>query len=49
MISTLQASLSTLFLDIYGLSSLASGLIYIPFGVACAVSALATGQLLDRN
>lgn len=47
--SCLQASLSTLFLDIYGLSGLASGLIYLPFGIACAVSALATGRLLDRN
>ncbi|KAG8159469.1 hypothetical protein KVR01_011130 [Diaporthe batatas] len=49
--SCLQASLSSLFLDIYEeqISSLASGLIYIPFGVACALSAFATGKLLDRN
>ncbi|KAJ0104407.1 hypothetical protein J7T55_010871 [Diaporthe amygdali] len=47
--SCLQASLSSLFLDIYKISGLASGLIYIPFGVACALSAFATGRLLDRN
>lgn len=47
--SCLQASLSTLFLDIYEISGLVSGLIYIPFGVACALSAFATGRLLDRN
>lgn len=45
----LQASLSSLFLDAYEISGLASGLIYIPFGVACAVSAFATGKPLDRN
>lgn len=47
--SCLQASLSSLFLDIYEISGLASGLIYIPFGVACALSAFATGRLLDMN
>ncbi|KAG6362471.1 hypothetical protein INS49_010701 [Diaporthe citri] len=47
--SCLQASLSSLFLDIYEISGLTSGLIYIPFGVACALSAFATGKLLDRN
>lgn len=47
--SCLQASLSSLFLDIYDISGLASGLIYIPFGVACAASAFATGRLLNRN
>lgn len=47
--SCLQASLSTLFLDVYNISGLASGLIYMPFGVACALSALGTGKLLDRN
>ncbi|KAK9418706.1 putative Major facilitator superfamily domain-containing protein [Seiridium unicorne] len=47
--SCLQASLSTLFHDTYHITGVASGLIYIPFGVACAVSAYATGSLLDRN
>jgi len=43
----LQASLSTLFVDIYRVSGLIAGLIYLPFGVACAISAFATGKLLD--
>jgi predicted MFS family arabinose efflux permease len=47
--SCLQASLSSLFLDIYEITGLASGLVYIPFGIACALSAFATGRLLDRN
>ena len=47
--SCLQASLSALFLNIYELSNVALGLIYLPFGVACALSALATGRLLDYN
>lgn len=47
--SCLQSSLSTLFKDIYNINGLASGLIYIPFGVACALSAFGTGKLLDWN
>lgn len=47
--SCLQASLSTLFLEVYNISGLASGLIYLPFGCACAMSAFGTGRLLDRN
>ena len=43
----LQASLSTLFVDIYGVSGLVAGLLYIPFGVAVALSAFATGRILD--
>ncbi|EAQ90392.1 hypothetical protein CHGG_02327 [Chaetomium globosum CBS 148.51] len=45
----LQASLSTLFVDIYGVSGLVAGLVYIPFGVAVALSAFATGRLLDLS
>jgi hypothetical protein len=47
--SCLQASLSSLFLNIYEIAGLVSGLIYIPFGIACALSAFATGRLLNRN
>lgn len=47
--SCLQASLSTLFLEKYDISGRASGLVYMPFGVACALSAMATGKLLDHN
>jgi MFS family permease len=45
----LQASLSTLFVDIYHVSGLVAGLIYLPFGVACALTAFGTGRLLDIN
>ncbi|KAI0205356.1 major facilitator superfamily domain-containing protein [Astrocystis sublimbata] len=40
--SCLQASLSSLFTQIYHVSGLVSGLTYIPFGVACAISAFGT-------
>lgn len=42
-----QSSLSTLFLEIYHVSGLVAGLIYLPFGVGCALTAFATGKLLD--
>jgi hypothetical protein len=42
-----QASLSTLFVDIYHVSGLVAGMIYLPFGVACALTAFTTGRLLD--
>ncbi|KAK4038404.1 major facilitator superfamily domain-containing protein [Parachaetomium inaequale] len=45
----LQASLSTLFVNIYHVSGLVAGLVYLPFGVAVALSDLATGRLLDFN
>ncbi len=47
--SCLQASLSTLFVDMYRLSGFAAGLVYLPFGVAVAFSALTTGRLLDAS
>lgn len=40
-----QASLSTLFIDIYGYRDLEAGLIYIPYGVACLFSTLIWGML----
>ncbi|KAK8026589.1 hypothetical protein PG991_003645 [Apiospora marii] len=45
--SCLQASLSTLFTEIYHVSGLVSGLTYLPFGVACAIAAFGTGKILD--
>ncbi|ORY61678.1 major facilitator superfamily domain-containing protein [Pseudomassariella vexata] len=45
----LQASLSTIFLEVYGITGVAAGLIYLPFGCACAIAAFATGTLLDCN
>ncbi|KAI0444623.1 major facilitator superfamily domain-containing protein [Xylaria telfairii] len=47
--SCLQASLSSLFTQIYRVSGLVSGLTYIPFGVACAISAFGTGKILDAD
>lgn len=41
----IQASLSSLFTQIYHTSGLVSGLTYLPFGVACAISAFATGTV----
>ncbi len=38
--SCLQASTSTLFVTVYHLSGLPSGLIYIPFGVACSIASI---------
>jgi len=38
--SCLQASLSSLFINIYSYSELEAGLIYIPFGVGCFVASL---------
>ena len=44
--SCLQASLSTMFVDIYHLSGLAAGLVYIPFGVACSIASIVAGECL---
>ena len=44
MLSTcLQASLSSLFIEIYQLNQIEAGLIYLPFGIGCAITALLTG------
>lgn len=40
----LQASLSSLFISIYGFSQLQAGLIYLPFGCGCALAAFGTGK-----
>ncbi|KAB5562817.1 major facilitator superfamily domain-containing protein [Coniochaeta sp. 2T2.1] len=45
--SCLQASLSSLFTEIYQVSGLVSGLSYLPFGIACAISAYGSGRVLD--
>lgn len=45
----LQASLSTLFIEKYHYSTLAAGLIYIPFGVGCFLAALLGGRILTRD
>ncbi|MCJ1337330.1 hypothetical protein MMC09_002612 [Bachmanniomyces sp. S44760] len=47
--SCLQASLATLFIGLYDLTELQAGLIYLPFGLGCAMAAYFTGRLLDRD
>jgi hypothetical protein len=42
-LTCIQASLSALFVDIYGFDQLDSGLIYLPFGCGCTIAALLTG------
>lgn len=44
-LTCLQTSLSSLFFQIYGLNKLQLGLIYLPFGVGCAISAFSTGNV----
>lgn len=41
--SCLQGSLSTLFIDIYRLSELKAGLVYLPFGVGSCIGAYCSG------
>ncbi|KAH9898723.1 major facilitator superfamily transporter [Xylariomycetidae sp. FL2044] len=45
----IQASLSTLFIDIYGYRELQAGLIYIPFGLGCLLSTYIWGRVLNRD
>lgn len=39
----LQASLSSLFISLYGYDELKAGLVYIPFGIGCLVATVSTG------
>ena len=45
--SCLQASLASLFIKIYSLDELYSGLIYLPFGIACIIAAFLSGKSKD--
>jgi MFS family permease len=47
-LTCLQASLSSICFQIYRLNKLQLGLIYIPFGVGCAISAFGTGNVQSR-
>ncbi|KAJ5774118.1 MFS general substrate transporter [Penicillium paradoxum] len=47
--SCLQGSLSTLFIDIYGLSDLKAGIVYLPFGVGSCVGAYCSGKIMNRD
>jgi hypothetical protein len=45
----IHTSLSTQFIEIYGLNQWQAGLIYLPFGLGGALSALFSGRLLDET
>jgi MFS family permease len=45
---SLTASLSTLFIEIYGLNEWEAGLIYLPFALGGTASTLFSGHLLDK-
>lgn len=44
-----QASLSSLFVDVYGYEALEAGLIYMPFGFGCLLSTYSWGKLLNLD
>jgi hypothetical protein len=46
--TAINASLSTLFVEIYKLNQLQAGLIYLPFGLGGVLSAFISGRVLDR-
>ncbi|KAI1123222.1 major facilitator superfamily transporter [Nemania abortiva] len=45
--SCIQASLSSIFIQVYGYKELQAGLIYLPFGVGCIINVYVWGKLLD--
>ena len=47
--SCLQASLSTLFVENYHFTGSQAGLIYLPSGIGCAITAIFTGKLLPTE
>ncbi|KAI8939501.1 hypothetical protein NX059_003272 [Plenodomus lindquistii] len=47
--SCLQASLSTLFIDIYEVTELQAGLTYLPFGLGSVIGAYCSGILMNRD
>ena len=44
-----QTSLSSLFITLYHLTELQSGLIYLPFGLGCAIGCCAFGKVMSRD
>ncbi|CAG2010152.1 unnamed protein product [Fusarium graminearum] len=48
-LSALQASTSTLFISVYGVSGLQLGLIYLPSGMGYCLGAYGAGRLLDHD
>ncbi|KAK2785092.1 hypothetical protein FQN53_007985 [Emmonsiellopsis sp. PD_33] len=48
-LNSLQASLSALFMEIYGYNVLQAGLIYLPFGIGSSIFAFLTGKILNAT
>lgn len=48
-LSSLQASTSTLFINLYGISDLQAGLIYLPSGIGSCIGAYGAGPVLERD
>ncbi|KAI4108870.1 MAG: hypothetical protein LQ339_001988 [Xanthoria mediterranea] len=47
--SCMQASLSPLLMDIYGLNALEVGLTYLPYGIACGIASVLVGKVMDHD
>ena len=47
--SCIQASLSSLFIQIYGFTEFQAGLIYLPFGFGAALGSWLAGKVMDRD
>lgn len=47
--SCIQASLSPLFIQIYGFTEFQAGLIYIPFGLGAALGSWLAGKVMNRD
>ncbi len=45
----IQASLSTLFMQIYGLDALQAGLCYLPYGIGCTIASYVTGRTKTKR
>ncbi|KAI9646578.1 hypothetical protein NHQ30_004573 [Ciborinia camelliae] len=45
----IQASMSSIFIELYGLSKLNAGLIYLPFGVGCAIASYLSGRIMNLD
>lgn len=43
----IQASMSSLFIELYGFNELEAGLIYLPFGFGCALASFLSGMFLS--
>ncbi|KAH6661994.1 major facilitator superfamily domain-containing protein [Halenospora varia] len=43
----IQASMSTLFIQLYGFNQLQAGLIYLPFGAGCAIASFLSGHIMN--